>query len=217
MKSTALWSDFTEWSVKIELTDKSSLVKTKSRVFPASWVGINTCWIKLNCSVVVKMNNYIPQLYVVICRYSCAMPVQLIAVNERGPRCRTHIPYVLKSSHFTGIIFTLHHATFPIVYEKKPLFELVHVSILIGVVVYVGVRRKCCHGTCASLYPKLSASCLFTTNSEWISRCRSCHANCLVTKTTLEIKFTETIHLLSIYPGLFALRFYMLVALMNSG
>ena len=51
VKRTALWSDFTEWSVKIELTDKSSLVKTKSRVFPASWVGIEICWIKLNCSV----------------------------------------------------------------------------------------------------------------------------------------------------------------------
>ena len=144
------------------------------------------------------------------------MPVKLISVNVRGSWCRTHILYIVKSGHFTGIMFMLHHATFSIVCEKH-LFELVYVSILIAVVVYAGVRRKCCHGTCASLNPRLSAFCLVTTNNEWILRRTSCHTNRLVTKTTLETQFAETIHLLSIDPGLFALTFYILVALVNIG
>ena len=52
------------------------------------------------------------------------MPVKLISVNERGSWCRTHILYIVKSGHFTGIMFMLHHATFAIVCEKH-LFELV--------------------------------------------------------------------------------------------
>ena len=50
-KRTAQWSELTEWSVWIWVTDTSSEVNIKSRVFPAACVDRLTYWIKLNCSM----------------------------------------------------------------------------------------------------------------------------------------------------------------------